>query len=178
MKEREKIIIQMVIAIIGVVGGLLGVNAFNQYVLMSLPLFARMVLMIVTYWLIALVPFCIVLFNKEKWSDYGFSKEKIGCQVLIGLGIALCMSFVFRGFFYRKLEVLFGSAVGAIIGSSVLFGLFHFWGGNIVQIFLTGIIGAIFCICRIKIKNCTLLSVVIAHGVYDALITVWLNVFT
>lgn len=222
MKERKKIVIQMVIAIIGVVGGLLGVNAFNQYVLMSLPLFARMVLMIVTYWSIALVPFCLVLFNKEKWSDYGFSKEKIGCQVLIGLGIALCMSFVFtviphlagksdwvnnqhqyqyawqfiyefvdyifaialveefvfRGFFYRKLEVLFGSAVGAIIGSSVLFGLFHFWGGNIVQIFLTGIIGAIFCICRVKIKNCTLLSVIIAHGVYDALITVWLKVFT
>lgn len=224
MKERKKIIIQMVIAIIGVVGGLLGVNAFNQYVLMSLPLFVRMVLMIVTYWLIALVPFCIVLFNKEKWSDYGFSKEKIGYQVLIGLGIALCMSFVFtviphlagksdwvsnqhqyqyqymwqfiydfvdyifaialveefvfRGFFYKKLETLLGSAVGAIIGSSVLFGLFHFLGGNIVQILLTSIIGAIFCICRVKIKNCTLLSVIIAHGVYDALITVWLHVFT
>ena len=35
VKERNKIIIQMVIAIIGVVGGLLGVNAFYQYVLMS-----------------------------------------------------------------------------------------------------------------------------------------------
>ena len=222
MKERKKIIIQMVIAIIGVVGGLLGVNAFYQYVLMSLPLAVRMVLMIVTYWPIALVPFCIVLFHKDKWSDYGFSKEKIGCQVLIGLGIALCMSFVFtviphlagksdwvnnqhiyiyawqyiydfiqcigavalveefvfRGFFYKKLETLFGSAVGAIIGSSILFGLFHFLGGNIGQIILTGFIGAIFCICRVKIKNCTLLSVIIAHGVYDALITVWLNVFT
>lgn len=212
----------MVIAIIGVVGGLLGVNAFNQYVLMSLPLVVRMVLMIVTYLPIALVPFCIVIFNKEKWSDYGFSKEKIGYQLLIGLAIALCMSFVFtviphligksdwvnnqhiyiyawqyiydfiqyigavalveefvfRGFFYKKLETLFGSTVGAIIGSSILFGLFHFLGGNIGQIILTGFIGAIFCICRVKIKNCTLLSVIIAHGVYDALITVWLNVFT
>ena len=43
VKERNKIIIEMVIAIIGVVGGLLGVNAFNQYVLMSLPLVVRMV---------------------------------------------------------------------------------------------------------------------------------------
>ena len=76
VKERNKIIIQMVIAIIGVVGGVLGVNAFNQYVLMSLPLVVRMVLMIVTYLPIALVPFCIVFFNKDKWSDYGFSKEK------------------------------------------------------------------------------------------------------
>ena len=222
MKECNKIIIQIVIAIIGVVAGLLGVYAFYQYVLMNLPLVVRMILLIVTYLSIALVPFCIVLFNKDKWSDYGFSKKKIGYQVLIGLGIALCMSFVFtviphlagksdwvnnqkqyqymwqfvydfvncifaialveefvfRGFFYKKLETLFGSAIGAIIGSSVLFGLFHFLGGNIVQILLNGIIGAIFCICRVKIKNCTLLSVVIAHGVYDALITVWLNVFT
>lgn len=221
VKERNKIIIQIVIAIIGVVAGLLGVDAFNQYVLMSLPLIVRMVLMIVTYFLIAVVPFGIVIFNKDKWTDFGFSKEKLGTQVLIGLLIALCMSFVFtviphlagksdwannqhqyqymwqfiydfvyfifsvalveefvfRGFFYKKFETLFGSTVGAIIGSSVLFGLSHFSGGNIVQILLTGIIGTIFCICRVKIKDCTLLSVIIAHGVYDALITVWLNVF-
>lgn len=222
MKEGKKTIIWIVIAITGVVARLLGVNAFNQYVLMKLPLVWRMVVMIVTYLPIAIVPFCIAIFNKDKWSNYGFSKDKIGYQVLIGLVVALCMSFVFtviphlagksdwvnnqhqyqymwqfiydfvyfifaialveefvfRGFFYKKLETLFGSTVGAIIGSSVLFGLFHFLGGNIVQILLSSIIGAIFCICKVKIKNCTLLSVIIAHGVYNALITVWLNVFT
>lgn len=73
MKERKKIIIQVIIAIIGVVGGSLGANAFNQYVLMNLPLVVRMVLMIVTYLPIAMVPFGIVLFNKDKWSEYGFS---------------------------------------------------------------------------------------------------------
>ncbi len=83
------------IAIIGAVVGVLGVNTFNRYVLMSTPLVWRMPLMIVTYLPIALVPFCIAITNKDKWSDYGFSKEKIGCQVLIGLGIALYMSFVF-----------------------------------------------------------------------------------
>lgn len=222
VKDRKKIMIHIVIAIIGVVASLLGVNVFNQYVLMSMPLVWRMVLAIVTYLVIAIVPFGVIIFHKDKWSDYGFSKEKIGYQVLIGVAIALCMSFVFtviphlagksdwvnnqhqyqymwqfiydfvyyifaialveefifRGFFYTKMEILFGSSAGAIVGSSILFGLFHFLGGNIVQIILTGIIGAIFCICRVKIKNCTLLSVIIAHGVYDALITVWLNIFT
>lgn len=222
MKEHKKIIIQLVIAIIGVVAGLLGVNAFNQYVLMNFPLVWRMVLMIVIYLSIAIVPFCIILTDKDKLCDYGFSKEKFGNQVLIGLAIALCMSFVFtviphlagksdwvnnqhqyqymwqfiydfiyfifaismveefvfRGFFYTKMKKLFGSSIGAIVGSSILFGLFHFPGGNIVQILLTGVIGAVFCVCRVKIKNCTLLSVIIAHGVYDALVTVWLNVFT
>lgn len=222
VKECKKIIIQIVIAIIGAVVGLLGVNAFNQYVLMNIPLVWRMVGMIVTHLPIAIVPLCIAIFNKDKWSDYGFSKEKIGYQVVIGLVIALCMSFVFtviphlagksdwvnnqhqyqymwqfiydfvyyifaialgeefvfRGFFYTKMETLFGSSTGAIVGSSILFGLFHFLGGNIIQLIVTGIIGAILCICRVKIKNCTLLSLIIAHGVYDALITVWLNVFT
>lgn len=222
MKERKKLIIQILIAMLGVFVGLSGVNAFNQYVLMKLPIAWRMVWSIVTYLLIALVPFLIAIMNKDKWSDYGFSKEKIGHQILIGLVIALCMSFVFtviphlagksdwvnnqhqylylwqfiydfvyfifavgvveefifRGFFYTKLEMLFDSPIGGIVGSSILFGLFHFLGGNIVQIILTGFLGVIFCLCRIKIKNCTLLSLIIAHGVYDALITVWLYVFT
>ncbi len=222
LKERKKIITQIVIAIIGVTVGLLGVNAFNRYVLISIPLVWRMLLMIVTYLPIASVPFCIAIIDKDKWLDYGFSKEKIVCQVLIGLGIALCMSFVFtviphlagksdwvnnqhqyqymwqflydfiyyiftialveefvfRGFFYTKLKTLFGSSTSAIISSSILFGLFHFLGGNVTQLIATGIIGAILCLCRVKIKNCTLLSLIIAHGVYDALITVWLNVFT
>ena len=222
VKDRKKIMIHIVIAIIGVVASLLGVNVFNQYVLMSMPLVWRMVLAIVTYLAIAIVPFGVIIFHKDKWSDYGFSKEKIGYQVLIGVAIALCMSFVFtviphlagksdwvnnqhqyqymwqfiydfvyyifaialveeflfRGFFYTKMEILFGSSPGAIVGSSILFGLFHFLSGNIVQIILTGIIGSVFCVCRVKIKNCTLLSVIIAHGVYDALITVWLNIFT
>lgn len=222
MKERNKAIIQMVIASIGVIGGVFGINLFNQYVLTSLPIIWRMVLMIVTYFMIALVPFCISVINKDKLSDFGFTKEKLGYQMLVGFLIALCFSFiftviphlvgksdwvnnnhqyqymwqfvydfvyyifavalveefVFRGFFYKKLETVFDSNVAVIIVSSILFGLFHFYGGNIAQIILTGIIGVILCICRVKIKNCTLLSLIIAHGVYDSLITVWLNVFT
>lgn len=48
-------------------------------------------------WTIAIVPFGIVIFNKDKWSELGFSKEKIGYQVLIGLVIALCMSYKNNG---------------------------------------------------------------------------------
>lgn len=221
MKERKRIIIHIVITIIGAIAGLFGVNAFNQYILMNIPIVWRMVLMIAVYFLIALVPVCIMIFRKEKLSDYGFSKEKLGYQVLTGIAIAFCMSFiftviphlagksdwvnnqhqyiylwqfiydfvyyiiaialveefVFRGFLYKKIELLFGSSLYAILGSSILFGLFHFLGGNVVQLIVTGILGLILCICKEKIRNCTLLSLVIAHGVYDALITVWLNVF-
>lgn len=61
----------------------------------------------------------------------------------------------------------------AIIGSSVLFGVFHLFSGNIIQMLMTTCIGAFFCFCRLKVKNCSTLSLIIGHGVYDALITVW-----
>jgi hypothetical protein len=49
------------------------------------------------------------------------------------------------------------------------------FNGNLFQVFMTAGIGALFCFCRLKIKNCSTLSLVIAHGVYDAMITVWAN---
>lgn len=222
MNERKKIILQLIIGMIGAVAGLIGVNAFNQYLLMNLPIGVRMILMIGTYWVIAVAPLCILLFTKDKLLDYGFTKEKVGMQVLVGVIIGICMScvftliphlagmgdwvdnghhyqywwqfvydflyfivaiglveeFVFRGFAFCKIEKLTGSTIGATIASSILFGLFHFLSGNVMQLFLTATIGLIFCMCKLKIKNCTLLSLIIAHGVYDALITVWLNVFS
>ena len=61
----------------------------------------------------------------------------------------------------------------AIIGSSVLFGVSHLFNGNIIQMLMTTGIGVFFCLCRLKIKNCSTLSLIIGHGVYDTLITVW-----
>ena len=80
--------------------------------------------------------------------------------------------FVFRGFIYEKIKSIGQNNRIAIIGSSVLFGLFHLFGGNIIQIVMTACLGAFFCFCRLKIKYCSTLSLIIAHGVYDALITV------
>lgn len=89
------------------------------------------------------------------------------------VGVALMEEYVFRGFIFTKLKAVSDSNVLAVAVSSVLFGLFHIFGGNPIQMIVTGFIGAVFCVCRVKIKNCTVLSLVVAHGVYDALITVW-----
>lgn len=221
MKENKKLIVQIVLSMLGVVIGEVGVAKLNQFVVPEIPLVPRMAFMIVTYFMIAVVPFWLAYFYQDKWSEFGFTKEKIGYQILIGMVIAFCMSlvftvsfhlvgksdwvnnghtyeylwqyiydfiyftvavgvveeFVFRGYIYSKMEKLFGSSLWAIVGSSVLFGLFHFMGGNIGQVFFTAVLGVIISTCKVKIKNCTLLSVIIAHGVYDALITVWGNVF-
>ena len=217
--NRKKEIISLAIAFLGAMLCLFGVVLFNKYILMSLPLVLRMILMIVIYWIIAVIPFIIILRDKKPLSDYGFFREHIFKQVIIGLILGLAMSlvftlvphllglgayvdngkryqylwqfiyefvyciiavgfteeFVFRGFLFTKCKSVFGTETAAMIGSSVLFGLFHVFSGNIGQMIITGLLGALFCLFRMKIKNCSTVSLIFAHGIYDALITVWTN---
>lgn len=220
MSEKKKELISLIIGYAGVFLSLFGVNAFNRFVLMSLPLGMRMAATIVMFWLIALVPVIVMLVRKDKISDY-WSNDRVGRQVLAGVLIGMAMSivltlvphfvgfgayvdngkryahlwqfayeflyciaavglveeFIFRGFIYSKIKKISGNDMTAVIISSVLFGLFHILNGNIVQMIMTALLGALWCLCRLKIKNCTLLSLIIAHGIYDALITVWASVF-
>lgn len=219
MSEKKKELVSLIIGFAGAFLGLYGVISFNRFVLMSLPLGLRMVCMIVTYWLIALIPVIVMLVIKDNLADY-WNNDRIGYQILTGVLIGTAMSlvltlvphlagfgeyvdggkrytylwqfayeflycitavglaeeFVFRGFIYNKIKKISGNDIAAVIGSSVLFGIFHLFGGNIVQMIMTAFIGAFFCLCKLKIKNCSLLSLIIAHGIYDALITVWASV--
>ena len=92
------------------------------------------------------------------------------------LSVGFVEEFVFRGFIFGKLQKICRNNVLPVVISSALFGFFHIFNGSIFQVLMTAGIGALFCLCRLKIKNCSTLSLVIAHGVYDALITVWANV--
>lgn len=204
---------------VGFLGSILGVYAtsFCNQQALALPILPRMPVLIAEYWLIALVPIIVMLINGDRLSDYGFTKENLPFQILIGVLLGAAMSLVltfvphllgfgsfvdnghryqylwqfvydfsyyifsvgcveelvFRGFVYQKIKAVSQKDVIALIGSSVLFGLFHFPSGNIIQMVMTAFIGAFFCFCRMKIKHCSTLSLIIAHGVYDALITVW-----
>ena len=215
--SKRKEWISLIVGFLGSMLGLYGVVAFNQFVLMSLPLGLRMVSMLLVYWLIALIPIVVMRVNKDKLVDYGFSKSKLGLQMIVGVLIGIAMSFiltliphllgfgeyvdsgkrykylwqfiyeffycifavgfveefVFRGFIYEKINRICQKDLITIIGSSVLFGVFHLFSGNFIQMLMTACIGAFFCFCRLKVKNCSTLSLIIGHGVYDALITVW-----
>ncbi len=213
-KKRE--LAGMAVGFAGALFALWLLVLFNQNILPALPLAARMVAMIVTYWGIAAAPIIIMLARKDKLSDYGFSKENLILQcavgVLVGLAFSLVFTlvphllgfggwvdngkryvhvwqfayefvycigavglteeFIFRGFFYAKIKKISNTAV-AVVASSVLFGIFHLFSGNVVQMAATAVLGLIFCLCREKTKHCTALSLIIAHGVYDAMITVF-----
>lgn len=211
--------IQLVIAVAGVFAALFAVIMFNRYLLMELPLYARMVLLFVLQWLPAIAPVIIMLTVKDKLSGFGFYINKAAAQVLTGFviaavmsalltvipimlgmkdwvgsytytepwkfiyelflcvfGVALAEEFIFRGFVFHKLLKLKDSKPLAIIVSSALFGLFHIFGGNLLQVIMTALMGAFFCLCREKIRYCSTLSLIVAHGVYDALIVLWTSV--
>ena len=83
--QNANILREWVLLIIGVVGTLaclFGVVMFNRYVLGLLPLLVRGVLVIVMYWIIALVPIVLMIINKDKIEDLGFSKKKLWLQII------------------------------------------------------------------------------------------------
>lgn len=84
--------------------------------------------------------------------------------------------FVFRGVIYYKIKQIFSSERMSIVLSSILFGLFHIFADNLIQIIVTSFLGIVFCLLRLKIKEFTTLSLIITHGVYDALISVWASI--
>ncbi|MDR7857895.1 type II CAAX endopeptidase family protein [Tissierella sp.] len=216
VSKSSNSIVQLIVAIIGVFITIFGVIMFNRYLLMQFPIGVRMILMILSQWIIMLVPATLIMVNKDKLSDFGMKTENISHQILIGvifallmsliltivpillgfkemvgstsyskpwqfaydfvysiIGVALAEEFVFRGYIFHKLLEVKDSRWFAIIVSSILFGLFHIFNGNLMQVIGTSFIGFLFCIFREKIRNCTLLSLVIAHGLYDGMIELW-----
>ncbi|MGB4588378.1 MAG: type II CAAX endopeptidase family protein [Clostridiaceae bacterium] len=214
--KTKKLIFELFFAICGVFILLFALTLFNQFLLRTFSLPLRMALMIITQWMLFIVPGILMLANKEKLQTFGFTKENLPRQILIGILIALFMSailtmlpillgyrdlvgstsytkgwqftyefvyrifgvalveeLIFRGYIFYKLLEIKNSKAFAIIISSLLFGLFHIFSGNLIQVMVTAIIGLLYCLFREKINGCTLLSLIIAHGIYDALIVLW-----
>jgi len=89
------------------------------------------------------------------------------------LGVALAEELIFRGYLFKKILQIKDNKALAIISTSLLFGVFHIFHGNLLQVGVTALLGVVFCLLREKIKKCSLISLVFVHGVYDALIIVW-----
>lgn len=89
--------------------------------------------------------------------------------------VGLFEEIFFRGYIYKKLLDIRESKWFAIIASSVIFGICHFVGSNsllqsVPQVLLATIIGIFYCLLREKIRNCSLISLIFMHGIYDFLI--------
>ena len=92
------------------------------------------------------------------------------------LAVALVEEIIFRGHIFKKLLDIKNNKWFAMLVSSALFGLFHILNFNPLQIIMTAIIGMVWCLFRDKIKHCTLLTLIIAHALHNALIHVVVGV--
>ena len=88
------------------------------------------------------------------------------------LAVGVVEETVFRGFAWTRLKRIGWPDWAALAGTSAVFGLVHLLGGNWMQAVVTGLYGALLCFCRMKIKNCTTLSLILCHGIHDAMISV------
>ncbi|MBD5106115.1 MAG: CPBP family intramembrane metalloprotease [Lachnospiraceae bacterium] len=86
--------------------------------------------------------------------------------------VALFEEIFFRGYIYKKLSDIIKPKWLLILISSLIFGACHFVGNgdflqDIPQVLLAAISGMFYCVLREKIRNCTLISLIFMHGIYD-----------
>ncbi|WP_300386738.1 type II CAAX endopeptidase family protein [Clostridium sp.] len=129
--------------------------------------------------LFTIIPFIITKNNEILSAKLPSIKILIYITLFNIFVVAPCEEFVFRGYFFEKLKVICSNSLIANIISSILFGLIHYINKrSLALIIAPTIIGFIFTVFKEKIKNCSLLSLSIAHGLNNSLIS-WISyIFT
>lgn len=81
---------------------------------------------------------------------------------------------IFRGYMQELLADILPKHkwLSAVIASA-LFGLWHLINGSLIQVLFTFAIGLVFGLSKYFIKNCTLISVSLGHGLYDFMNIIW-----
>jgi membrane protease YdiL (CAAX protease family) len=87
--------LELIIAVIGVFACVIGLSMFIKHLLMNLKLPTRMILMIITQWLLFIVPGILMLKNRESIFDLGFDRKNVLKQILIGIILGVLLSLVF-----------------------------------------------------------------------------------
>lgn len=85
--------------------------------------------------------------------------------------IGISEEVLFRGYVFSKLEDIFSNKHIIILICGLLFGIWHIINGSWIQVISTTIIGIAFGYAR-TIAGDSLLSSIIAHGIYDAMLPI------
>jgi len=79
---------------------------------------------------------------------------------------------VFRGYIQNQFTIWLKKCKWlAPLIAALFFGFWHIINGNIFQVLFASLIGCVLGYAKYFIKDCTLLSVIIAHGLYDFSLT-------
>ncbi|MDR6200067.1 membrane protease YdiL (CAAX protease family) [Microbacterium sp. SORGH_AS428] len=102
----------------------------------------------------------------------GAGQNALWFALVSAVTVGVAEELMFRGYLLGRLRIALASRTGAIIVSSVLFGLLHFVSGDLVQVLVTAVIGALLATARVVWPSCSLASVIVAHVLYDAALAV------
>ena len=102
----------------------------------------------------------------QKFSWFGIIYNFLNCFLIIGPVEEL----VFRVYIQETLVSFFENRkyIGVVL-SALVFGLWHFINGSIIQVLFTFGIGLVFGTCKHLIKNCKYPGLALGHGLYDFL---------
>lgn len=93
----------------------------------------------------------------------------LGFTIWNAFSASITEELAYRGLLFTRFKTLSGNTIVAIVVSSVLFGASHFMVGDIAHIIMSTVTGVLLCSARAYLKNCTLISTMIAHFLYDFL---------
>ncbi|SHI05686.1 hypothetical protein SAMN02745823_02129 [Sporobacter termitidis DSM 10068] len=143
-------------------------EAVGRQLLPALPLFAVTALIFVVIPMAFGVPKTVLL-DRKPTDVSAIVLQVVHLMVFVGFTEEL----VFRGYLFERIKAVSGSGVWSAVVTAAAFGLWHFPGGqDFLQVLLTAVIGFIYGFARLKLKNCTTLSVALAHGLHDTFILV------
>lgn len=143
-------------------------EALVRQVLLALPLFAVTSLVFLIIPMLLGIPKTMLL-DRKITDPTALVLQIIHLMLFVGVVEEL----VFRGYLFQRLKAATSSGVWPVVITAVAFGLWHFPANqNILQVVLLTVYGLIFGFARLKIKNCTTLTVALAHGLHDTFILV------
>ncbi len=130
-------------------------------------------LAVLTVFLFVVVPILLGEKARDVLSPQNQAVEILIINMVFFFFVGFSEEFVFRGFLYDRVKSATSSEWLAILVTSLLFGFSHYPNGkNLFQVMCTTIIGLIYGFSRYKLKNCTVASLSIAHGLHDSIFAV------
>jgi membrane protease YdiL (CAAX protease family) len=112
--------------------------------------------------------------TKTRLSNMTATRTETGSQLRFGIIYTLIFvgpdeEIVFRGYFLSLFLAATGSAIFAVTLSTAMFAAIHYSGRDSwSRVGIAVVIGVIFATALLKIPDCTILSVALAHGLFDA----------
>lgn len=128
---------------------------------------------VLTCFVFSLLPILCKIVPAKNWVSKPSDITQIAYTVLSNLLlIGTVEELIFRGYLQTSIANSVRGNFTGVLTAAALFGIWHIFNGNIINVGMTFLIGAVLGFGRAYLKNCSLLSVMLAHALNNILIMV------